>query len=170
MVIDATVGNGHDTLFLARCVGDSGHVYGFDRQAAAIAATRARLREQGMERRVTLYQAGHETLAQWLPTRLAVKAALFNLGYLPGGDKRLTTHSITTLAALDALRDDYLIPQALLSVIAYRGHPGGEAETHAVREWFEALAREGGYTVHRQESSGTEPVWWRGQGRAAGSV
>lgn len=132
-VVDATVGNGHDTRFLAEAVGTSGRVDGFEIQPDAIRAARERLREYPQ---VILHQVGHETMADRVtPGRAAV---MFNLGYFPSGDKRIITRAETTLPALDAalalLRDG-----GLLTVVVYPGHPGGEEEARAVDTWFAQL-------------------------------
>ena len=54
IAVDATMGNGHDTLFMAECVGKTGLVYAFDIQAQAIEATKARLTDTPFEQRVQL--------------------------------------------------------------------------------------------------------------------
>lgn len=160
--IDATVGNGHDTLFLAREVGESGKVYGFDIQEAALDTAYKRLQAEGMADRVSLYHAGHEAMAVVLPesVRGRVKAVIFNLGYLPGGDKQRTTAISTTLAALGQALS-LLAPGGAISVLAYTGHPGGREEAEAVQEWAGSLPDE--YCQVRIEvpssRSGTAPEW-----------
>lgn len=96
-VLDATVGNGHDALLLAKSVGQSGRVFEFDVQAAAIAETAKRVEDHSQ---VTLFQAGHETLAAYLPKDGQLAGALFNLGYLPGGPREIMTSADITIAAL----------------------------------------------------------------------
>ncbi|MEM9284053.1 MAG: class I SAM-dependent methyltransferase, partial [Verrucomicrobiota bacterium] len=118
--IDATVGNGHDTLFLADCVGKKGEVIGFDLQPEAIRSTRQRL---GSCDHVVLHEKGHELLASH--TGGLVHAITFNLGYLPGGDKSIITQPDTTLKALVASLE-CLDPRGLLTVVAYPGHTGGD--------------------------------------------
>lgn len=83
IAVDATVGNGHDTLYLAQRVGESGHVFGFDIQKEAIAATSARLQEHNMLKRVTLFQASHDQLIEKIPAIYhgRITGAIFNLGY-----------------------------------------------------------------------------------------
>lgn len=138
--IDATVGHGQDTLFLARLVGAGGHVHGFDLQLTALASAAARLRTEGVAERVTLFHAGHERLGERLPATLRgkVRATMFNLGYLPGSDKQCTTQATSTLQALcQAL--DWLAPGGLLTVLAYRGHAGGREEAVAVAHWLQGL-------------------------------
>lgn len=160
--IDATVGNGHDTLFLARAVGEQGKVYGFDIQEAALDSAWRRLEDEGVAGRVSLYHAGHEAMALALPESLRgqVRAVMFNLGYLPGGDKARTTAIATTLAALEQARE-LLAPGGAISVLAYTGHPGGREEAEAVKAWARGLA--GDYYKASIEIppsvSGSAPEW-----------
>lgn len=145
--VDATVGNGHDTLHLARCVGPRGRVVGFDVQERALQQTRQRLASACCADRVTLLLAGHETLGAAVPDALAehgapasprVAAVCFNLGYLPGGDKTLITRTPTTLTALDAALG-LLAVGGVLTAVLYSGHPGGADERDAVVRWAGAL-------------------------------
>jgi predicted methyltransferase len=147
--IDATVGNGHDTLFLARQVGATGHVYGFDVQQAALDASAARLRAEGVADRASLIHAGHETMARQLPATLRgkVQAIMFNLGYLPGSDRGCITRATSTLPALEQSLA-LLAPQGVLSLLAYRGHAGGQDEAATVTRWLLGLDAEH-YRVHR---------------------
>lgn len=169
--IDATVGNGHDTLWLARRVGHLGRVYGFDLQESALRATAARLEEEGMAGQVTLLPLGHERMADALPAGLAgrVRAVLFNLGYLPGSDKRCITRPETTLTALDQALS-LLAPGGLLSVLAYTGHDGGREEADAVIGWLETLDEDRFRVevVRNEQARGPSPelslVWRREHG------
>lgn len=140
LAVDATVGNGHDTLFLARCVGDSGQVFGFDLQDQALENTRQKLSASGYEQVVTLWLKDHATLAETLPAASVgqIAAVMFNLGYLPGSDKSLATQPDSTIAALNAACR-VLAAGGLLTVIAYPGHRGGEQETEAVALWMQRL-------------------------------
>ena len=140
LAVDATVGNGHDTLFLAERVGASGRVYGFDVQPEAVARTRSRLEAAGLAGRVTLFERGHEAMRTALPPEAVgrVRAVMFNLGYLPGGDKTRITRPGTTLPALTAALD-LLAPGGVLTVVVYGGHPGGAEESDAVTAWAETL-------------------------------
>lgn len=139
--IDATVGNGHDTLFLARCVGQEGKVYGIDKQREALASARARLDRHGVAARVMLIHAGHEELLDFIPPDLhgKIKAIMFNLGYLPGSDHSLITQPATTLAALKAAQR-LLLPGGRITLLAYTGHPGGREEAETVKRWVRELA------------------------------
>jgi len=132
IVIDATAGNGHDTLFLAERVGPFGKVYAFDIQASALECTAARLAAAGMTN-VRLIQDDHANMLQTIDPlhHGQISTVTFNLGYLPGGDKTMITKTASTLAAIDAaiklLRDG-----GRLTILAYPGHPGGFEETVAV--------------------------------------
>lgn len=139
VAIDATVGNGHDTAFLADCVGTDGRVFGFDVQRDALEATARRLSDDQLDRSVTLLHAGHQHLARRVPSDLhgRVGAVAFNLGYLPGGDHTITTKPQTTLRALDAACD-VLRDGGVITAVLYSGHSGGRAEVEAVREWAQA--------------------------------
>ncbi len=135
--VDATVGNGHDTLFLAQLVGETGRVFGFDVQDAALTATAARVAGRPQ---VALFHSGHERLAEHLPAdakgRLA--AIMFNLGYLPGASKEILTRTGTTLAALDQAVS-HLAIGGHITLVLYPGHPGGDEEAAAVRAYSQGL-------------------------------
>jgi ubiquinone/menaquinone biosynthesis C-methylase UbiE len=131
-VVDATCGRGRDTLRLARLVGPTGRVLGFDIQEDALAATRELLEREGCLDRVELMAASHERLAELVVPPL--HAAVFNLGYLPGGDRNVITRPAATLAALDgAFR--LLVPGGRIVVALYPGHDGGLEESLAVVAW-----------------------------------
>jgi hypothetical protein len=140
--VDATLGNGRDTLFLANCVGDYGHVYGFDIQLQAVIKTRQYLENAGFLERTTLFNVSHALMDHFLPKELAGKfrVFMFNLGYLPGAEKTIITQTESTLAALK-LASELLSTEAVITVIAYPGHPGGNDETHCVAEWCRNLDR-----------------------------
>lgn len=140
-VIDATMGNGNDTLFLSRSVGPTGYVYGFDIQAQALKHTRERLaREKVAFEQVVLTVASHEQMENIVPAPIhgQVAAAMFNLGYLPGGERSLITIADTTIRALDAtLR--LLRSGGILTIVIYPGHPGGDTESGAINSWAAQL-------------------------------
>lgn len=148
VAIDATVGNGHDTVFLARAAGERGLVAGFDIQEAALENTRRRLIAEGLEKRVHLFQASHEHMERELCTLPHFSAGsppsaavvMFNLGFLPGSDKTLTTRAATTLPALRAAVS-LLAVHGMLSVHLYTGQAHGLEEKERVLEWGRALPR-----------------------------
>jgi len=136
IAVDATAGNGYDTLKMAELVGSDGRVIAVDIQAAAIRATEERLNAEGFTN-YQLYEADHATLFQELHDQYqqSVSAVTFNLGYLPGGDKSVRTHPESTLEALD-IAVSWLNPQGILLVTAYRGHPGGKDEADLIANWM----------------------------------
>ena len=138
-VIDATMGNGYDTQWLAELVGESGHVYGFDIQLEAVNRTRDRLAAAGLENRATLFHDGHEHIAELVGE--PVDAAVFNLGWLPGTDKALRTRAETTLTAVNAALDR-LKEGALMTICIYPGHPEGRDELDRLIAWGRALPGE----------------------------
>jgi len=151
IVVDATVGNGHDTVFLASLVGEAGHVYGFDIQESALQSARMRIEKSGYADRVTLFHGGHVRAAQLLARDAdgQVLAAMFNLGYLPGGDRGVVTTAEATLTALQSICG-LLQPHGIITVHIYTGHEGGQSEGHAVMEWASSLPWEA-YRVGRYD-------------------
>ncbi|NOV28813.1 class I SAM-dependent methyltransferase [Methylomonas sp. ZR1] len=140
VVLDATLGNGHDTVFLAQSVGASGHVFGFDVQRQALGNSFQRLIKADLQRRVTLRLASHADMLSHVPEQWLgrVRAVMFNLGYLPGADKSIITQIDSTLAALDAARS-LLAPRAVMTVLAYPGHAGGDLEAEQLAAWCRQL-------------------------------
>ncbi|BDG46093.1 MULTISPECIES: class I SAM-dependent methyltransferase [Parageobacillus] len=140
IAVDATVGNGHDTLYLAQRVGESGHVFGFDIQKEAIAATSARLQEHNMLKRVTLFQASHDQLIEKIPAIYhgRITGAIFNLGYLPGGDKRIVTKPDSTIRAIEQLLQ-IMAKEGIIVVVVYHGHPEGVIERDALLHYTKAI-------------------------------
>ncbi len=137
VVVDATMGNGYDTLFLAQCVGPVGKVIGFDIQEQALVATEKRLLESGVAcSSFELHRVSHAELAEYVSSGVA--AVLFNLGYLPGADKSLITQVESSLSAL-AQSLACLRSGGLLSVMCYPGHAGGDTEAEAVKRWMEEI-------------------------------
>jgi predicted methyltransferase len=136
IAIDATVGNGYDTLFLAQRVGKSGHVFGFDIQANALEITRKKLLSANLTACLTLIEANHALMTEKIPVQYQqkIKAIMFNLGYLPGGDKTLITRTDSTLLAL-AQACRLVSKQGVITVVTYPGHAGGETESQAVAQW-----------------------------------
>ena len=139
-VIDATIGNGNDTLFLAHLVGHSGKVFGFDIQESAINNTRKRIEQADTTDQVVLIHAGHEEMESQIPSTMKglIQAVMFNLGYLPGSNKSCITQPNTTLTALKAT-ESLLAPGGRITVLAYIGHEGGQAENEMVNDWVNSL-------------------------------
>lgn len=139
VALDGTLGNGRDAIHLARLVGPSGRVHAFEVQPRAVREADAALRASGLRDRVTIHEAGHERLDGLLPPTLRFRAAMFNLGYLPGGDRAIVTRAETTIPAL-AGAFARLEGGGLLTVVVYPGHAGGASERDAVVAWAASLA------------------------------
>ena len=138
-VVDFTMGNGNDTLFLSRTVGESGRVYAFDIQEEALISTRALLTENGAPENYTLICASHHRVKEFV--KEPIKAGMFNLGYLPrSGKKAVTTLRRTTMPAVEAALE-LLAPDGVLIVAIYPGHEEGALEGEMLREYFSTLSR-----------------------------
>lgn len=139
-VVDATLGNGHDTLFLANLVGDTGQVFGFDIQEQAIINTKARLSENGLLDRATLFPKGHENISELVPKNYygKITGAIFNLGYLPGGDKTIVTTPETTIQAIESLIS-MLAPEGIIVLVIYHGHEEGAHERDQLLPFLRTL-------------------------------
>lgn len=150
LVIDATSGNGHDTLFLAQIAlkEDQGSLFAFDIQKKALENTHSLIKEKLEEKilqRIHLVHCCHSQIETHCPGKIDLIA--FNLGYLPGSDKSITTESETTLSSLkSSLR--LLKEGGYLSIICYPGHAEGEVETATVLNWSKNLDRSYVVTKH----------------------
>jgi len=146
--IDATCGNGHDTLYLSKLLPE-GLVYGIDIQQAAIEKTRLHLSEAT---NVELFQQSHaDPLALPRPPRLIV----YNLGYLPGGNKALTTMTETTLQSLQ-LSLSILAKDGAISVTCYPGHEEGLREEAQIHNFVKSL----NHVHHRWERARSPTLFW----------
>lgn len=151
--IDATCGNGLDTAFLATCLfstsDHTGTLLAIDKQAEAIEATKRHLEEKFEEKilkQITLLQQCHSTFPASLPP---IKLIVYNLGFLPHGDKALKTQTETTLTSLtNAL--PLMQPGGAISITCYPGHPGGKEEELALRA-FAASLRDGEWSCYLHE-------------------
>ena len=140
IVIDATVGNGHDTELLARCVGNNGHVFGFDIQQSALTNTQRRITRESLGNRVTLFKIDHANMTANFKKDMhgKVSAVVFNLGFLPGADKNCTTQADTTLEALQHAVE-LIKREGSIVVMTYSGHECGKKETQIVKQWVAEL-------------------------------
>ena len=134
IVVDATMGNGHDTLFLARL---AKQVFAFDIQEQALEKTSQRLQDTDFSN-VELILQGHETVDQFVRE---VKAAIFNLGYLPSADKTVITKPQTTIEALEKLCQ-MLVKGGRIAIMIYYGHEGGDIERDAVMDFVSQLPQQ----------------------------
>ena len=139
VAVDFTMGNGNDTLFLSKAVGESGKVYAFDIQEDALVSTRAHLEANGAPENYTLICASHHRVKEFVTE--PIKAGMFNLGYLPrSGRKAVTTMRETTMPAVEAAIE-LLAPDGVLIVAIYPGHEEGALEGEMLREYFSTLSK-----------------------------
>lgn len=151
VVVDATVGNGYDTVFLAELVGQSGQVFGFDIQEEAIVASKERLQQQCLSERVTIFHTGHELLSQLIPNIYhgKVSAAIFNLGYLSGSDKTIVTRPETTIAAIQQLLE-IMAPEGIIILVIYHGHKGGAEERDSLLAYSQQIDQQTAHVLQYQ--------------------
>ena len=139
VAVDFTMGNGNDTLFLSKAVGESGRVFAFDIQEDALASTREHLIANGAPENYTLICASHHRVKEFVNE--PIKAGMFNLGYLPrSGRKAVTTMRQTTMPAVEAALE-LLAPDGVLIVAIYPGHEEGALEGEMLREYFAGLSK-----------------------------
>jgi len=133
-VIDATVGHGFDAMKVLRLIPD-GFLYGLDIQKEAIDSTLKKL--EPFHQNFKLYHQSHESFPKDIASS-SIKLVIYNLGYLPKGNKELTTHAKSTLESLNhALK--LLKPSGALSIMIYTGHPAGADEETLILNWAEGL-------------------------------
>lgn len=161
IAIDATCGNGFDTLFLAEHVGSSGVVYGVDIQVRAIESVRQKLSEQGTLPQCRLINDSHSNLGSFVDAEHIgrVSVIMFNLGYLPFGDKAIVTTPKTTLVGLE-LAVTLLDTGGLISVLAYPGHAGGLEESQCVGEWINQHTTSLEAVRFQDEGNANSPILW----------
>ena len=138
IAVDFTMGNGHDTEFLSKTVGKDGHVYAFDVQQQAVDSTAANLKKAGCPENYTLILDSHHKVKEYVQG--PIRAGMFNLGYLPGSDKSITTMRVTTMPAIEAAIE-LLDHGGVLLVAVYPGHAEGDAEGKMVLDYFATLDR-----------------------------
>ena len=142
-VIDATCGNGYDTLKLCQLVlsMNKGKVYAFDIQLDAIDSANHYLNAHlspELRMRVDLQQRCHSSFPDFIKTE-SIKLIVYNLGYLPGGNKNTTTQSNTTLQSL-VMAKELLQPGGIMSVTCYPGHPEGAQEQEVLLNYASHLS------------------------------
>ena len=136
IAVDFTMGNGNDTLWLSERVGQTGTVYAFDIQPEAVARTAERMQNEAPFENYRLICASHHTVLDYVSEPIC--AGIFNLGFLPGGDRSITTLRETTLPAVDAALS-LLAPKGALLIAVYPGHEEGRLEGELLDEKLSAL-------------------------------
>ncbi|MFZ5753887.1 MAG: class I SAM-dependent methyltransferase [Bacillota bacterium] len=153
VVVDATAGNGHDTLFLAKLVGIRGKVYAFDIQEEALKKTERLLAQHNCLAQVEFIHDGHEKIGQYIKEQ--VRCVMYNLGYLPGGDKSIITQGTTTISSLEQATH-LLSKEGVISLMVYSGHPGGLSEAEEVECFVKSLASPPWHVLKWQKINGTQ--------------
>ena len=138
VAVDFTMGNGHDTLWLSEAMGEGGKVYAFDIQPQALESSSRLLEAENAPKNYTLILDSHSNVMDYVSEKICV--GMFNLGFLPGGDKSITTKRETTMvairAAIDLLDDD-----GALLIAVYPGHAEGTIEGELIEEELSKLNR-----------------------------
>ncbi len=139
-VVDATCGNGKDTLLLAQLIGEEGALIGLDIQEEALARTRALLEEHLSPSQMAKIHLFLQSHANFPPLALEkkIKLIVYNLGYLPGGNKEITSKVDSTLESVKKSLD-ILPPQGVISLACYPGHPEGQREEEALLQLLTPL-------------------------------
>lgn len=161
-LVDATCGNGNDTLFLMKCLSNSGKLYAVDVQLEAIESTRMLMAQNGYQEgeHLILKHCSHECF-DFLEADERVDFVVYNLGYLPKGDKGITTTVRTTLSSL-ASALERLKSGGLVIVLSYRGHEAGEEEAVHLEIFLSKLSQSL-YDVCKLDfvnQKNTPPVMW----------
>lgn len=138
IAIDATVGNGNDTILLASLVGQEGKVYGFDIQESAILKTKIKLFENNLAERVYLIRDSHENIDKYVTERADL--IVFNLGYLPGGNHEKVTKVESTAKAVKKSLE-LLKENGLLLITTYLGHSEGKVEDNYIKEYLSSQSQ-----------------------------
>ena len=129
IAVDATCGRGYDTIFLADLFDN---VYAFDIQDDAISSTKDLTKDYG---NVKIIKDSNENICTYLNE---VDAVMYNLGYLPNGDKHITTTVSSTINSLKAVLS-ILKQDAIITIICYPGHNEGLKESIAVCDYLKSL-------------------------------
>lgn len=133
VVVDMTMGNGHDTLFLAEL---SDFVYAFDKQQEALVQTKKRL-DQHHIKHVKLIKDTHENILNYVSN---FKYVIYNLGYLPLSDKTVTTHKESTINSLKIVLE-HIDDDGIIFMVVYPGHQEGYEESTALDTYLKTLSQ-----------------------------
>ena len=138
VVCDFTAGNGHDSEFLSKTVGETGRLYAFDIQSAACESTKNHLAESGCPQNYTIINDSHANCKEYVHEK--INAGMFNLGWLPGSDKTVTTKRESTRKAIDtAVR--LIDKDGILLIAVYPGHEEGRLEGEMITNMLSRISR-----------------------------
>ena len=136
LFVDATCGNGKDTLFLAENVDKNGKIYAFDIQKDAVGITKNKFKNIDYKFDIEFIVDGHENIDQYIQKE--IDGIIYNLGYLPGSAKKIKTEKATTIKSLQKAID-LLSKGGLIVIVIYTEHEGGSEEKEAVLEFASQL-------------------------------
>ncbi|NIP31581.1 MAG: methyltransferase domain-containing protein [Candidatus Dadabacteria bacterium] len=134
--IDATCGNGNDTLFLAKLCSKDGIIYSFDIQEKALSNAHNLIKKHNLSSKVQFIRSGHEYMNEFVTDKVDI--IMFNLGYLPSFNRKIYTLSGTTITALNS-SCRLLKNNGMISIICYPGHESGKKETKEVKKWIKSI-------------------------------
>ncbi len=135
VAVDATLGNGNDAYKLLQYIGAEGKLYGFDIQETALENTRKKLDKLGLDN-YELILDSHEHMGEYIEEE--VDYIIYNLGYLPGGDKNITTQAKSTIKSID-IGLGLLKENSLMNIVAYWGHESGKIEKQELEKYLTSL-------------------------------
>lgn len=137
IAVDATVGNGKDSLFLAENTPNDALIYSFDIQSSAISKSQELINSRGLLSKVRLVEDSHDKINIYI--KQEVDIVMFNLGYLPGENHNITTQPNSTIIALEkALK--LLRVGGIITVISYPGHDTGLCEYLRIKELLSSIS------------------------------
>lgn len=136
-VVDFTMGNGNDTLLIAKALNGTGKIYGFDLQKIAVDKTKEKLNKAGMDfSNIEFINDGHENVNLYIDEK--IDFGIYNLGYLPSGDKSIITLGETTLISIKKTLE-LLKENGILVIVSYIGHHGGMEENNLIVDYLGKL-------------------------------
>lgn len=134
--VDATCGNGRDTLFLAELCRNDGMIYSFDIQEEALDNAEKLLNDQNLPTSVMFVSTGHENMEKVIKPK--VEVVMFNLGYLPNSESKICTKPETTITAFHSACE-ILKSGGIITILCYPGTDEGRVETDEVGKWLNDL-------------------------------
>lgn len=135
--IDATMGNGNDTVLLSELAGETGKVFAFDIQEMALVHTQEKLCRKGCVSNYRLLLQSHECMGQYASEE-SVSCIVFNFGYLPGGDHKKATRVDSSIRAIEeGLK--LLKKKGLMTLCIYSGGDSGFEERDEILGFIHRL-------------------------------
>lgn len=167
VIVDATAGNGSDTLFLAKNALDDATIYAFDIQEKALQNAQLKIeqlktagKDSFTNLNINFICDSHDKVNDYVKD--TIDLAIFNLGYLPGGNHEITTKCDTTLNALKTMLNNLAL-NGCIAVVVYPGHDEGHKECQLVKEFAQSLSKKyftaGWYQMINHNSNAPALCW-----------